>query len=90
MLALRGGGLWKASHDPVVQELVLLSMAAGSIRWPNNNMAVDDDLAGEKLFRRQIGLSAVGKPIPIVVSDLGPLDVYLSQDQFTTKEILHN
>lgn len=74
----------------VTEKFVLLPVAPRRVRRPSDNLSVDDDLLRQELFSRQIKLGAVGKPIPVVVSDLGPIDVYLPEYQVATEQVLNH
>lgn len=74
----------------VTEKFVLLPVAPRRVRRPSDNLSVDDDLLRQELFSRQIKLGAVGKPIPVVVSALGPVDVYLPEYQVATEQVLNH
>jgi hypothetical protein len=78
-----------AQHS-VAEKFVLFSMALRRVWWPSDHLAVDDDLLRQELFSRQINVRTVGKPIPVVVADLDPVDVYLPKNQVTTEQILNH
>jgi hypothetical protein len=84
------GRVCESAKHSVAEKFVLLSMAPRRVWRPSDNLPVDDDLLRPELFSRQINLGTVWKPIPVVVADLGPVDVYLPKDQVTTEQILNH
>jgi hypothetical protein len=51
-------------------------------------LAVHKDLASEELIGREVDLGAIRQPVPVVVADLGPIDVDLAEDQITPEQVL--
>lgn len=72
------------------EKFVLLSMTPRCVRRTVDNLTLDDDFLRQKLVSRQINFRTVLKPIPVVVTHLGAVDVNLSENQVTTEQILHH
>lgn len=77
-------------EDSRSQQLVLLAMAARPVRRSHDNLPAHHLLFRQELVRCEIHIRSVGKPVPVVVTNLYPVDVDLREDELTAEDILHD